>query len=317
MTDGLWLGVTNKTTSDKLAPVPLGLPQFLLPDSPSWTNNNTVNTVEAGILVQPGSTGLFQSSDVRLDVPSTSAAYNYVVYLEDRTDPDPAAWTTEILGRFVGSDFGATGWNSLPLGGGAFIPPNSTQLLAVLSWNQSGTSTDNWSQIYEDASSVPPLNGGVNHDGTYSTFRWSHQDYLGADIESTIGNMSVGSDVFIVEAGQANRNITVEITDGPFNIVSGINGYSTASTVLTDSGNNVPRAGQLVDLTATNASLNSVTYNSLSAYWGTRDDSLIQGYLKIGGGSESISDDAYGIDFQVREYIGSADWDLMCRASLA
>jgi hypothetical protein len=49
-------------------------------------------------------------------------------------------------------------------------------------------------------------------------------------------------------------------------------------------------------------------------YWLTNDN--VEGRYRIDGGTETVTQDAYGVDVRIQDASISADWDLMAYSSI-
>ena len=304
--DGPWLGIANKDTTDRLAPIPVGSPRYVLPDSPTWSSTPTASAaVLTGLRVTPPAGQLNRVTGYRFWAPSTSVNYTYEIWYVGLEDPSNPVFfrLLEVTGAQVTS-----GWNAFALDKGFVLPGGTFDIiLRTVNSSSNTTFTGEWTRVANSQSGAPSTGQWLtNNQGT--VLRVNITDNAAADRSTDLLTVGAGDTIEFTDTGDADFYAKFDVIGDADDQTTYIE-YPVALAVVGPSGPPLP--GNTTDLLATVASLAAATYNVLDD--GTLTIAALDGLLATDGVYGTISEtaDAYGVDIQFQSYTVSPDWDIM------
>jgi len=301
--EGAWTMIANKGTFDHAAPQPVGAAQWLLPDVPVFDDLQQTAVIKSGLHLT-GLTNSFLITKVRVWVPNITAGARY-----------QAGYIDNLTGQFTlgqsltGEQVGVVGWYDVvvdPL----YIGPGYDITFALISQNTSGDQTYNHPWTYQGSSNqeVNPGTGNIARRGDNTVLRVNTTDRDSVSRQTECANVIPGTILRVTSEANASSYIEYEVT-----VPTDEGGWFSYQVVLLDTGAaGEPPSSDPVQLYFTVPNTTSTDYVSLPDHW---LNSFIQGALKFDDGATVYSNDAYGIDLTMQEYIASEDWDMVAVSS--
>ena len=305
--------VANKQTSDRAAPQPVGVPDFLLPDDGSnWdgTDPTFIGVVAGSNRYTFAVFGVL--SQFRVYIPAGSD--NTILYrgfLQDRTDP--ANILTTFSPQFT-TDV-TDDWIVINIAGSLFFPGTIFEVGLISSNEATGTDdTFQWNSLTTSNLLADPGAGNHQTNNADTSLRINDLDDVGGDRGAELAAVTVGSHITVTDAANSSAFTEYQVTFNTDNggwhefgvdiVATGLGGYSRG--VLTDVRIQVPIA-------------QSTVYVKGTAGWTQTPTGFtdVVGVLDLGGGGPAVSNDSFGTDIEVQGYLSSPDWDFLSSAGLA
>lgn len=301
--DGDWAMIANATTTDRAAPQPVGAPDFVLPDAPTFTP-----ATHTGFIAMANeftmTDGLFSSSRMRYRVKQTGASYSYQVIVEDITDTGAEfdLFTSEV---FVNPPLG---WNELDTDVILTFVAGRSYRLMLFAINTASTTPVSGQWVRDENSQAgQPALGEWLQDNQSGRLVISKTDNAAADRTAELAGFVAGTSVTLTDNAIPAISVDWVLDSGPTDLGSS---FEWAAHITSGS---VPAVGSLDDLDATVPVAGSTDIEFISGHWTTSppDHATARGIFSLDGGSETITDDAFGVDMLVQEFTISPFWDLL------
>ena len=301
--DGEWTMIANKDTSERAAPQASGDKAYNVPESPAWTVTPEINVVKAGFTMQ--------------GIPDTHIVSKVRIWLEDITIDDHYQLviydaTTGLIQAsqiFLGTSVLVSGWiegTITPL----WVLPTDTYTFFVISerFNTTTDSNHPWNHNVAVDQEADPGPGQTSIRGDQTVLRINKTDSNTIDRTALVDSIVEGTVIRLVNNLDINAwdEFTVvytrdNITWSSFDVILSASGPTTLEGVLVDIDFKVPV-------------LQSINYPKLTNFYTTFP--AFQGKLQIGNGAVVDSDDAFGVDVEIQQYITSNDWDLVAYSAV-
>lgn len=305
VTDGGWLMIANKTTSDRPAPQPIGDPETNYPTTPTWDTPTPghVGQVWTGCRVVFSQAGWLKEALVFL--PEVSDNISYLFGIVNDTDPDNRVVHYLPVGALT-----AGSWNVISIGSEAIS--EGADLVFIISAINSATSTTvtgNWNYDGMD-NAFNPNTGGWNVNNASTTLRIDKADNLAADRTADLATFVAGSTVTFTGVGNPSEFRTYRLNSDPTDEgtaftwgVTVVNG--SASMTLGDSA----LEASVPQLTVPTQYVETAGY-----YPGAEQPSFgtVSGYKAFDGVAQSgVENYAYGFGLTFQSASVSDDWDVL------
>jgi hypothetical protein len=317
VTDGLWLMIANKTTTDKAGPVPSGTSVWLMPDTPTWsTTPQYTGTVYSGIRIQPQADRMLAAKSIRVWIQDAGIAQpenaKYRVLIRDNN-----------TGRLeVGEEFDATiaptttpQWVTVNITPSLILEGDDVWLL-LQQWNNAATTdyTFPYVRAANTQTAIDPGAGNWNTNNQADSFRISTTDATSPTPQDRS-----------TELGQVIPGTTIRVEDqaDPVNVwadfsVVTVNNNGTwfeyGVVYLGDGPLGAPPVLATCDVKLSIPIPVATNYVTLTDHF--LGNPSVSGYIsfdEITGGTDT--QDGYGIDVQFQDYIESPDWDVQALSS--
>jgi len=300
--DGSYTSVANKTTTDRPAPQPTGVPLWTVPDLPLWIEPQYTGVVVSGIVVTPPAGRLYQVQSFRIWIPDISPNAHYRTLLYDLVTGISSLGTS-----FDGDIMTAPGWLTVTVDP-VFIAEGSNFAFLLISSNSAGTTDFNhpFVRLGNTNQDNDPGAGNWSQDNISSKLRISNTDDDTVDRSAENASVIIGTVLRPADEGDLNAYYEYEVTSSTDMGTWFLYGV----TLLDTGGNGEPTIGQRQQIYYEIPLSAPTTYNVFSNHYAA--DPSLAGYLAfdaVGGGV--VGDDAHGADIQVQEYTVSPDWDIL------
>lgn len=296
--NGSILAVANTNTTDSPVPLPISDSDFLVSDSPSFTNLTAQPYIYTGIRVR-NYTGVYEISEIRVWIPDVSSDAMYRLVILNNSDN-----SIEILDGFNGDYVTAVGWHTIPkyktlLEGGDYT-------FYLISSKKSGTTSfnHNWNRLAISNNDVDPTSTKLTNNGLQSKLRISNNDATSTDRASDLALVVPGSVVRVADSTNATSYYEYEVVRS-----TAQTGWYDYDVVLLSTGSGGAPPASTATVTATNRSAVAMGYVKITDHFVS--SSVYEGYLKIGTGGDSFDDHVYNLDLKIQKYQKSADWDIL------
>ncbi len=303
--DGEWAMIANKDTCDRPAPQPVGDLEVDLPATPAWADKSFVGTVQSGSIYTFTKSGWVTAYQVW--IPEYTNDTKYKVITVDTTDPDnPLVSSRDI------QDLTADTWNLITVGSQSFqVGTKIAIFLEAL--NSGGTTqvTGGWARD-GDSNNKNPATSQWNTDNNGTTLRIDKTDLDATDRATELLSIIAGSDIQFVSTLDSNRSVTYHtetvVDDGSAII------YNVIVSSIGISGQ--PLVGSVTTMTATIPVAQATKYVDIVDHWVANQPSFatIEGKLSLGGTSQTVPNNAYGVRLSFQEAYISPDWDLIAKS---
>ena len=296
--NGSILAVANTNTTDSPVPLPISDSDFLVADSPSFTNLTAQPYIYTGIRVR-NYTGVYEISEIRVWIPDVSSDAMYRLVILNNSDN-----SIEILDGFNGDHVTAVGWHTIPkyktlLEGGDYT-------FYLISSKKSGTTSfnHNWNRLAISNNDVDPTSTNLTNNGLQSKLRISNNDATSTDRASDLALIVPGSVVRVADSTDATSYYEYEVVRS-----TAQTGWYDYDVVLLSTGSGGAPPASTVTVTATNRTAVAMGYVKITNHFVS--SSVYEGYLKVGTGGDAFDDHVYNLDLKVQKYEKSADWDIL------
>lgn len=294
-----WLMIANKDTSDRAAPVAAGTEAYEsgYATTPTWLENLILDTFFITGQRYTFSTLVWLSS-VRYWYPSSERQLTFELWLV--TNPLVSPGISQVFGPFLPSADPAEEWNEfklspVPINAGVLdvvlvAKPNPIPVTVIGTWDQQNVDT-------------APIAGKMSWNNDETTLEFNDQDKNGTDQSMALADVIPGASLFV--QGISFLVLTTVVNVG-----------TVTYTVIPDlarpsSGNN--RAFQFSYFVDGPLEYVEIVDHYLG-HTGRAD--TVKGFL---GAQYSfgiaLNDNGYGIDIELDDAVGSADWDTAAYSS--
>lgn len=300
--DGIWTAISLIDLNfDRPAPQPIGSIEWILPDTPTWTNNQHTGTVYSGVQVTPPEDKIFLITAVRIWIPDVSATVSYRTVVYDIENETFSYGPTR-----TGDEYGTVGWHLSNIQG-IFLEEGRNYIF-LLEARSSATTTDfTYPWVWQGASNSNsnPGSGNMNRRNNPLFLRINPNDADAVDRTSDLIQIINGTTVRIAQDGTpANYLLYVTTQD-----IVDEGGYYTVTCSLSNQGG-TPATGQRANVEYNIPIPQPTSYVSIIDEFAFA--SALQGYVAfdqiVGGANDN---NAYGVDLQYQEYVVSDDWALI------
>jgi len=289
------------TTTDQLAPQPVGAASWLLPDAPAWTPLNLTDTIYTGIRIS-NLTRAFEIQKLRIWIPTITADAHYVILLKDNI-----SGISKLGNSFDGDAFGSTGWQTVTVSP-KFLLPGDDYSFILVSQNSAGDQTYNHPWVYTGSSNqeANPGTSNANRRGDYTQLRINAADRDAVSRVSELQSVIVGSTIKVTSEANASAYIEFEV----FGIEDNGTWFNYQVVLLDEGAAGEPPDDDDVQIYFANPIATPTDYVELTNHF--LSSATIQGEFYTGSSPTPVyNDNGYGIDITVQEYTVSPDWDLI------
>lgn len=297
--DGYWTMIANKTTLDRPAPQATGSPFWLseLGDIPSWSTD-TVSTTALYIGQRFTTTDDLWVTGYRIWITSAQSNRTYQLWLIKKPTTAPAY--EQLIAPFQAS---STGWFPVAVGAVPLVAGSVFDLMLITNVVTGVPSTFNGNWDYSRSNAVP-IAGEANHSTNGNVITFHHTDNDSGDRQTDLESITVGGTI-------AAGGVTWDITD----IVEDVNtiSYSVVPNIINADG--------IYNFVFAWRGAISLDYSYITDYYsGAHEDyATVKGYFSSDGydPSDTLDENAYGVDIQVQNAEVSDDWDLVAYGGAA
>lgn len=321
--DGDWTMIANKDTTERAAPVPSGVPTFVLPLVPTWDvpDPSSVAVIHSGHEYTFTSAGWIK--ELRVWAPSIDPSVAYRIVIVDITNP-----TVPVVRVIPDPILNEDDWATVALDYVAVSIGTVFRIyLDVLNSSGEQQTVDGWNTVSTSNTTVPTTSQWVARaDGANVRM---HNTSLGATYGVQLAALPVGTEIRIVETGDTNKSVTYETTGATTPTPDTADGsYTLIPTLKISEGpGGFPTTGNPATITITEFIAAATEYVEFTDFLLTGQPAwaTVVGYLSIGGTAQAllrrlgeefpvafaVSSNAYGVDIEFQEAYVSPDWDLV------
>ena len=305
--DGDWTMIANKETTDRAGILEDGVPSFLFPEVPLWTNTSDAPLISSGMIIS--FTDPVRIDRIRIWRPDASPNLDYNVLFYDTTDPGNIVF---IGNREIPT--GPKGWVTLLLPSLPFIfLPGQQVAIELVTTNTVGETQWNGNWTSNDKGDIPG-SGIISYEKGNITFVFiSKTDADSNDRTSDLAIMGDGDELRVEETGDTSRYWLAQIVGPPIDQGT----YFEYDMIPIDN----PRDVRNDRAVTVSASINEKTLTAplveIANYWDTNSPiynggATVQGFRRTDTSSTVIpNSNAYSPDIQGVRLIKSPDWDIV------
>lgn len=304
--DGVWVGIANTKTGDRLAPQADGLPVTALPDPMAFTTASDFAVIQSGHRYQFSRGGWVKRIKAR--VPSLSADTSYRFLIINNTDP-----ASPIVTIVTEPVLSVDGWSTIS--GGSGVATIQTDLVVLVESTNSGSSTPligGWT--YEgEQNTVGPTLKGWNRRTQNDTIRFDKTDLNDAARDTELLNVIPNTTISCVQGDTPSNYWKYNVNAAP---VDG-GTYVSYSVNLTDTGGSGVGVGEVSNIDMQIPIAQSTDFFYSVDYWVANQPSfaVVTGLLEYDGVVPTVAWDignaAYGIDIEFQPANVSEEWDIV------
>lgn len=307
VTDNGWLMIANNRTTDRAAPIPLGISSFILPDAPSWLIENVVNSVNSGATYIFSEAGWV--TQIRVWAPEVTETTNYRIVIVNNADPTNPKIT--VINDPV---LNPNQWTVVSAGNA--IARAGDELIVYLDALNSGSDTQvtgGW--LYGGSGNLTPAVTEWVRRTQQDIVSISKTDLDMVDRSTELLGITADSTLQFVQTDTPDRFYVYRTLANPVDMGT----YYDYSVILVDESLGGVEAGNASTLTATIPVAQSTQYVELAGYWPANQPTFaaVSGFLQIGGVDQVATDDAFGVDIRFQRASISPDWDYASLSSLS
>ncbi len=305
VTNGGFLVISNKETTDSASPTLSGTPEEDKESTIAFTTQSNNSVVSSGSKYSITTSGWIKS--LELWVPTISGDLSYFGYISNTSEANNPKTTVLNLDTLT-----AGAWNTINVPGEILSSGDEVSVnIEVVNSTASTSITGPWVRAANGVSISGAKDWKINNAG--SILQLSDTDNDGANREAELNTINLGDTITFTSQSNTNLSVSYHILarDEHFGYLIAVD-YSVLEIDVGPEGR--PQTGDVCDMVTTIPTVAAIAeYSENVGYWPANYPSwgTVTGLLNFDGTAQAVDNNAYGVRVEFQKAYVSPDWEIL------